>query len=348
MSDEKSNKATAAEPSASNFNRQIFFLGLYHLVMVLLFAYMLIIIWPEYDASGKNLLKSPINLFGCCIPVGTEVRLLLLVIVAAALGSYVHASTSFVSYVGNKSLAMSWAWWYILRPFIGMSLALIFYFVIRGGLLSTGTNADEISFYGIAAVAGLVGMFSKQATDKLEELFNTLFKTKEGGGDDARKDKLGEKISVNEKMIPINKITFYTISGDNDKKDIKLEEIYKMFNETVTRVPVLDNDNILQYVIHQSIIYKFISEKSINASLDGKPFDVKALTLDDFLKHKGIEELVHDAIAFVPKEATLLKAKEEMENVKNCQDVFITDTGKEKGKVLGWLTNIDIGKYLTA
>ncbi len=27
------------------------------------------------------------------------------------------------------------------------------------------------------AISGLVGMFSKQATDKLDELFNNLFKT---------------------------------------------------------------------------------------------------------------------------------------------------------------------------
>jgi hypothetical protein len=33
-------------------------------------------------------------------------------------------------------------------------------------------------------------MFSKQATDKLSEVFNTLFRTAPGGGDDQRKDAL--------------------------------------------------------------------------------------------------------------------------------------------------------------
>ena len=36
-------------------------------------------------------------------------------------------------------------------------------------------------------MAGLVGLFSKQATDKLNEVFSTLVKS---GGDDKRKDKL--------------------------------------------------------------------------------------------------------------------------------------------------------------
>jgi hypothetical protein len=31
--------------------------------------------------------------------------------------------------------------------------------------------------YGMVALAGLVGMFTKQATDKLSEVFSTLFKT---------------------------------------------------------------------------------------------------------------------------------------------------------------------------
>jgi hypothetical protein len=37
----------------------------------------------------------------------------------------------------------------------------------------------NLSPHGIAAIAGLDGMFSKQATGKLREVFETLFKTDE-------------------------------------------------------------------------------------------------------------------------------------------------------------------------
>jgi hypothetical protein len=40
-----------------------------------------------------------------------------------------------------------------------------------------GGTAGDLSPYGVAAVAGLAGLFSKQATDKLREVFETLFKT---------------------------------------------------------------------------------------------------------------------------------------------------------------------------
>jgi hypothetical protein len=106
------------------------------------------------------------------------------------LGSYIHAATSFADYVGNRKLASSWLWWYLLRPFIGVSLALIFYFVVRAGFL-TGGSGDNVSPYGVATLGALAGMFSKQATDKLEEVFTTIFRPAPGKGDAKRGDKLG-------------------------------------------------------------------------------------------------------------------------------------------------------------
>ncbi len=47
----------------------------------------------------------------------------------------------------------------------------------RGGLIGASTGAEALSPYGIAAIAGLAGLFAKQATDKLREVFETLFKT---------------------------------------------------------------------------------------------------------------------------------------------------------------------------
>lgn len=77
-----------------------------------------------------------------------------------------------------------------------MALALVFYFVIRGGFLTTSGGAKDINPYGIAALAGLVGMFSKQATDKLGEVFGTLFRSAEGEGDAKRKDPLKSSSTV--------------------------------------------------------------------------------------------------------------------------------------------------------
>jgi hypothetical protein len=121
--------------------------------------------------------------------VSPGVALILLVVVASALGSYVHVATSFADFVGNRRLMASWLWWYLLRAFIGVALALVFYFALRAGLFSTQGDA-AVNPFGVAAIAGLVGMFSKQATDKLDEVFKVMFRTPPGAGDDRRSDRI--------------------------------------------------------------------------------------------------------------------------------------------------------------
>ena len=132
----------------------------------------------------------PITFLGATFCTSFDERLILLVIIAGMLGAFVHGATSLADYLGNNSFNKTWTWFYLLRPAIGMALALVFYFVIRGGFLTTSGGAKDINPYGIAALAGLVGMFSKQATDKLGEVFGTLFRSAEGEGDAKRKDPL--------------------------------------------------------------------------------------------------------------------------------------------------------------
>lgn len=129
-----------------------------------------------------------------CFEVTLDARLLMLVMVAGGLGSFVHTAKSFGDFVGNEKLMSSWIWWYILKPFIGMILATIFYLVIRGGFLSVGNDAGNLNLYSITAMACMAGMFAKQATDKLSEIFDALFKTSHAGGDAKRKDNLDNPI----------------------------------------------------------------------------------------------------------------------------------------------------------
>jgi hypothetical protein len=212
--------------------RRALALGVYYVLLAIALAYMLFMIWPpvpwpdpnfhreaiskalaecgyptpaptpapsESPATVADQQKSapvvmPINFFfKKCVMTSFDERLLLLVIVAGILGSFVHGATSLADYIGNDCFNRKWTWFYLLRPVIGMALALVFYFVIRGGFLTTNVGATDINPYGIAALAGLVGMFSKQATDKLSEVFSTLFKSGSGEGDEKRADPLRPK-----------------------------------------------------------------------------------------------------------------------------------------------------------
>lgn len=179
---------------------QIRWLGCGLIVLALLLAYLLVLFWPsDLSAQSKGNEMSDLCPFGaarCIARISVDAQLFLVVMIAGGLGSFVHTATSFGDFVGNEKLTVNWMWWYILKPFIGMALAVIFYMVMRGGLLSSGSNAGSINLFGIAALAGLTGMFSKQATDKLSEVFDALFRTRAGGGDAKRKDDLNNPVPI--------------------------------------------------------------------------------------------------------------------------------------------------------
>src|ERR1700747_1653081 len=81
----------------------------YVLTAGLLF-YLLCVVWPSGPEGAAGLTP--------------EVRLIWLVVITSALGSYIHTVTSFALYAGNRSLFSSWLAWYALRPAVSAALAL--------------------------------------------------------------------------------------------------------------------------------------------------------------------------------------------------------------------------------
>lgn len=325
---------SAATHTAGRFRTSM--IGLYMVIMAIALALILFILFPEQINTDNGLAwKETIRIVRIYKPnftIHADARLLLLVMTMGALGSYVHAATSFVSYVGNRSFVKSWTWWYFLRPFIGMALAVIFYLVIRGGFLSAGAAASDISAYGITAVAGLAGMFSKQATDKLEEVFSNLFQVSGKGGDAARGDKLGVNRPVKEKMIPLSKITSFKISQPEDQT--MLDDLLGLYGPGITRLPVLDDTGALRYIVHRSLIKEFV------AGWQGS----HSPTLADFAQNTDNYALIFEAVAFVSQSAPIGDAKKAMEDIPRCQDVIITTNGRRDEPVIGWLTNVDLGR----
>lgn len=159
--------------------------GFYMMSLNILLVYVLINIWPDGVAPDGVTAARDVSVLSFFhgalqLPLSLEKQYLLIVIVCGALGSYIHTATSFADFVGNRVIFSSWTWWYLLRPFIGIALALLVYFVVRGGLIATSnaaSGASALSPFGLAAITGMAGMFSKQATDKLREVFENLFKT---------------------------------------------------------------------------------------------------------------------------------------------------------------------------
>lgn len=117
-----------------------------------------------------------------------ERALVRFVLYLGILGACLHAMTSVATYAGNRTFEKSWTTWYVLRPFIGGTLAWLVFLVFRGGFLG-GADVDALNPYAFGALAALSGLFSKSVIDKLSELIETLFRMVRGQGDDLRKDK---------------------------------------------------------------------------------------------------------------------------------------------------------------
>jgi len=119
-------------------------------------------------------------------PQSNDQGILILALLAGILGSFMHAAQSLAIYVGNRDLRTSWVLLYALRPWIGGVLGLLFYFVLRAGLIpaAAASSTDAVSPYGVVAFGALAGWFSKRVTDKLAEMVDMLFRTQK----DAYKD----------------------------------------------------------------------------------------------------------------------------------------------------------------
>jgi len=159
---------------------QRWLLGLYIAAAALLLLYLFLKFWPA-DVTGGNW-KPQANqelIFGLLsVETSGEIRLFVLVLCAGALGAMLHAVQSFVDFHGNRQLVRSWLPWYLLRPFNGALLALVFYMLVEGGLVAEGMkggNAQTAAkLYTLTGAAALIGMFSELATIKLKDVFTAL------------------------------------------------------------------------------------------------------------------------------------------------------------------------------
>ena len=101
-------------------------------------------------------------------------KIVALVLIMGALGACLHGVTSLGFHCSRKKFTPEWTLWYLYRPFVGGILALIFYLIISGGLVSQ-VNGDDDNFFRLLGLSGLIGLFSKQALIRLRMIFDAIF-----------------------------------------------------------------------------------------------------------------------------------------------------------------------------
>jgi len=140
-------------------------------------------LWPT--SSTPTTFNTSHILFGSRTTLNLDVNLMVIVVLAGALGGILHSLRSIAWYVGERQLRWSWILFYVSLPFVGAILSLLFYLLIRGGLITPEGSSKDINPYGMAAIAGLVGLFTSQAAQMLLRVFSNLFAKAPPGSDSA-------------------------------------------------------------------------------------------------------------------------------------------------------------------
>jgi hypothetical protein len=150
--------------------------ALYLIILSILLVVAIIQFWPSSAvtrSSVEPVLRTSFLCWTCYLT--NEGRLLLIVVLAGALGGQVRSLRSLAWYVGNKQLKRSWLSQYILTPFVGAILALVSYFIIRGSFCPANSTVQQINIFGFVGLASLVGIASEPIALKLKQVTNTLF-----------------------------------------------------------------------------------------------------------------------------------------------------------------------------
>jgi IPT/TIG domain-containing protein len=141
--------------------------------------YTLVVLWPpSIGTSG-----STTTLFGIHLTPNRDQQLFIVVGLSGAIGGFIHSARSLYWYIGNRVLRRSWVAMYLTLPIIGSALAIVFCLILRGGLLTGEATGQQVNFFGFAAIAALVGLFSPEAAEKLKQVFSTVLAPAESGRD---------------------------------------------------------------------------------------------------------------------------------------------------------------------
>ena len=106
-----------------------------------------------------------------------DTHFIFLVFLAGSLGALIHGLAKLSQNARDGLVKQRDALWYLSRPFLGAALAIAVYMVFRGGLLTT-SNIEILNPYGIAALSIITGLSTKQVTQKLKDLLESVFPTK--------------------------------------------------------------------------------------------------------------------------------------------------------------------------
>jgi hypothetical protein len=151
-------------------------LAAYLLVLAIVSVYLVCRLWPPSEQLNED--AELIRFIAHPVSVGRETHILLIVLAMGLVGgcaydlwtladNVVYLEATQPEYKARAFREVQTVW-YALRPWTSCFICLIFYGIIRSGLMVANLgNGKDINVYGIAGLAGAADFFAGQTYDKL-------------------------------------------------------------------------------------------------------------------------------------------------------------------------------------
>jgi hypothetical protein len=200
--------------------------GILLIIFTIMPLFFMIALWPDRmptdDKAYYTIRLFQVKLNPDPAPGTLHLNTIMFILVALAgfIGNMIHIATSFTNYVGSKKFQRSWILWYFVKPFSAAALAVIFYILLKAGLLNSD-GANGANPFGIVILSALAGLFTDKAMLKLEEIFVTMFRPK-----DDRPGKIKDEFTITgitPLTIEKGKENSYVVAGEKlDKAKLSL------------------------------------------------------------------------------------------------------------------------------
>jgi len=153
-----------------------------------------------------------------------------------------------------------------------------------------------------------------------------------------------QTIAVSEVMLPIDKADVLTSDAAEDQIKLKEDLVRAKFNVSGrNRLPILSSKGVVRYVVHRSIVDRFVAEKALSQD---QP-QALALSLKGLIDEPSAKDWI---VSFrtVDRNAKLSDVKNHMDRDAKCADVFVTEDGSPQSRAIGWITNAMLLEKLKA
>ena len=153
----------------------VWLIGFYIVASMVICIVHVIVMWPAPQPDGTGWRNDAAPFFIQVTQISPHGRLISLVLLAGALGGTVDAIGRYIQQARDGSFGRGDGWFYLLRPFQGAIVAVVFFFVVSE---HSGVERDPSKAYAAlsrdTAIAALVGLINQRAVDLLDALAERL------------------------------------------------------------------------------------------------------------------------------------------------------------------------------